>query len=229
MDHARLDLNDRRKTQPRRAGLTKHYPHNLLQSLHRPKGEVQSAMPTDAATKTRPSNVNSVRDSGNVGGAPNSTSCKRKNRRSNKENELGPSKSSVMKSIEAGNEDVDRPPDDSDEDGKYLIDSSEDESPSRISADMTKTVFGSKVQKPIQTSTTSSLPVPQNSRQRPSELKSTHGNKRKNESDSEHAPDVNIFGNMQSSNKKLKSYTKEHPDQTRTSKRKFKKLFICFN
>ncbi|CCD52855.1 hypothetical protein ACHAPC_010161 [Botrytis cinerea] len=226
MDHAKLDLNDRRKTQPRRAGLTKDYPHNLLQSLHRPKREAQPAMPTEAATKTRPSNVNSVRDSGNVGGAPNSTSCKRKNRRSNKENEPGSSESSVMKSIEAGNGDVDRPPDDSDEDGKYLIDSSEDESPSRISADMTKTVFGSKGQKPIRTSTTSSLPVPQNSRQRPSETKSTHGNKRKNESDSEHAPDVNIFGNMQSSNKKLKSYTKEHPDQTRTSKPGVKKLVL---
>ncbi|TGO79353.1 hypothetical protein BELL_0035g00120 [Botrytis elliptica] len=218
MDQTKLDLNDRGKAQPRRAGLTKDYPHNLLQSLNRPKKEGQPAMPTKAATTTRPNDAIKVRNAGDVGGAQNAASCKRRNKGSNKENEPGASKSSIMKSIEVVNEDVDRPPDDSDDDGKYIIDSSEDESPSRISADMTKTVFGSKNQKSSQTPTTSSFPIPKDSRQRSSELKSTHGNKRKNENESEHDPVVNIFGNMQSSNKKLKSYTKEHPDQTRISR-----------
>ncbi|TGO84350.1 hypothetical protein BPOR_0515g00030 [Botrytis porri] len=226
MEHTKLDLNDRGKTQPRRAGLTKDYPHNLLQSPNRPKKEEQPAMPTKAATTTHPNNVKNARNSSDVGGAQNEASCKRRNKGSNKENEPGSSKSSMMKSIEVVNEDVDRPPDDSDDDGNCIIDSSEDESPSRISADMTKTVFGSRNQRSSQTSTTSSFPTPKDSRQRSSELKSTHGNKRKNENDLEHDPVVNMFGNMQSSNKKLKSYTKEHPDQTRTSRPGANKLAL---
>ncbi|KAF7956879.1 hypothetical protein EAE96_004203 [Botrytis aclada] len=228
MDHTKLDLNDRGKAQSRRAGLTRDYPHKLLQSLNRPRKEDQPSMLTKVATTTRPNDASNIRNSGDVGGAQNaaSSSCKRRSKGSNKENEPGSSKSSIMKSIGAVNEDVDRPPDDSDDDGKYIIDSSEDESPSRISADMTKTVFGSKNQKSNQTPTTSSVPIAKNPRQRSSELKSTHGNKRKNEIDAEHDPVVNMFGNMQSSNKKLKSYTKEHPDQTRTSRPSANKLAL---
>lgn len=229
----RLDLNDNRKAQPRRAGLTRNYPHNLLQSLNRPKKEEQIEMPTKAVTKNRASHVNNItQNSNDVNVDEISRSRKRETKGSNKENKLRLPTSSAMKntiSIEDEEDELARLPDDSDDGAKHVADSSDDESPYGISADMTKTSFGAKNQKSSQTSAASSAPTRKSTRTQAPELKSTAGNKRKKEEiDSKHDADVDMFGNMGSGSKKLKSYMSVHKEH-KFPKRTLIIRLICFN
>ncbi|ESZ95564.1 hypothetical protein SBOR_4044 [Sclerotinia borealis F-4128] len=225
----KLDLDDSRKLQPRRAGLTKHYRQHLLQSVNRPKKEGQPEMPSKAGietgigtgtgtgtgTKTLANNANIVKISGDASDANPTRSQKREDKGSDKENQLRSLASSAMKNTILIEDDDDiRLPDDSDDGPKYAGDSSDDELPSRVSADMTKTSFGPKKNESSQTSTKSPVPSRKNTRTKLSEPMSSTGVKRKKEEDDlKHDPKVDLFGNMQSGKKKLKSYmqvNKEH-------------------
>ncbi|APA05558.1 hypothetical protein sscle_01g003280 [Sclerotinia sclerotiorum 1980 UF-70] len=209
MQPTKLDLDDSRKAQPRRAGLTRNYRHSLLQSINPPRKEERLEMPTEAGSKNRENNAGT---SGDV----NDKLRKREHKGSNKENEPGLPASSTMKNtdpIEIEDEGISRLPDDSDDGARYIVDSSDEDSPSKISADMTKTSFGSKNQKSSQVTTASPVLDGKSTSTKPSESNSTKGVKRKKgENDFSHNKDVDIFGNMQSSSKKRKSYIQTHKE-----------------
>ncbi|KAJ8071566.1 hypothetical protein OCU04_001889 [Sclerotinia nivalis] len=212
MQPTKLDLNDSRKAQPRRAGLTRNYHHSLLQSINPPRKEERLEMPTKAGTKNR---ANNAGISGDVNDAKYSKLRKRENKGSNKENEPGLSTSSTMKNtdpIEVEDGDIDRLPDDSDDGAKYIVDSSDEDSPSKISADMTKTSFGSKNQKSSQITTTTPVLNRRSTSTKPSEPNSSKGIKRTKEESDSHDQDVDIFGNMQSNSKKPRSYIQTHKE-----------------
>ncbi|KAI9640657.1 hypothetical protein NHQ30_010964 [Ciborinia camelliae] len=218
MQATKLDLDDSRKAQSRRAGLNRNYPHKLLQSINRPKKEEQPEheMPIKAGTKSRASNAKIGNISGNASDAKSTRSQKREGKGSDKENKLRSSSSSTMKntiSIVEEDEDVLRLPDNFDDSPKfqYISDSSEDESPSKVSADMTKTSFVSKNTKSSQTSITCPVPSPRSTRMQISDSKPSIKRK-KEESESKHDLKVDIFGTIQSSTKKLRSYMEVHKE-----------------
>ncbi|RAL66186.1 hypothetical protein DID88_005858 [Monilinia fructigena] len=206
MHPTNLDLDDSKKAQSRRAGLTRNYGHNLLQSINRPKKEEQS--------ESRASNANNI---GNISGGISDTKLKRLRKRdvkgSDKENQSGSSASSVMKyTVSTGDKDVLQLPDDSDDGARFIGNSSDDESLSNIGADMTKTSFRSKNNKSNQTSTSPVFSRKPTQKRTPDSKPSISLKRKNEESDSGHDPEVDLFGNMQSSKKKLKSYIQEHKE-----------------
>lgn len=223
MHPTNLDLDDSRKVKPRRAGLTRNYGHNLLQSINRPKKEEQS----DSCASNADNNI------GNISGGIRDTKLKRLQKRegkgSDKENQSGSSTSSAMKyTASSEDKDVLQLPDDTDDGAQFIGDSSDDESPSKVGADMTKTSFGSKNKKSKQTSTSPVLST-KSTKKRTPDLKSSISLKRKNEeSESRHDPEVDLFGNIQSSKKKLKSYIQSHKEP-KLPRRTLIILLINFN
>ncbi|KAB8303386.1 hypothetical protein EYC80_004815 [Monilinia laxa] len=206
MHPTNLDLDDSKKVQPRRAGLTRNYGHNLLQSINRPQKEEQS--------ESRASNANNI---GNISGGISDTKLKRLQKRvdkgSDKENQSGSSASSAMKyKVPAEDKDVLQLPDDSDDGAQFIGDSSDDESSSKFSADMTKTSFGSKNNKSNQTSKPPVLNQKSTKKRTPDSKPSISLKRKNEESESGHDPEVDLFGNMQSSKKKLKSYIQAHKE-----------------
>lgn len=216
-----LVLDDSRKVQTRRAGLTRNYPHNLLQSIRPPKDlkkEAPFEMPKKATTKGHAStNTSNISNSAND--AKLKKSRKREDKGSDKENQIGLSTSSVMKNIvlpKDEEEDFLRMPYDSDDGPQFAGDSSDDEPPSKVNANMTKTCFGAKNKKSTQVSTTPPVPDRKSMRAKTSESTLNTDVKRKNEeSDSKHEPEVDLFGNMEGSSSKRKSYTETHKGHKR--------------
>ncbi|QSZ33919.1 hypothetical protein DSL72_005493 [Monilinia vaccinii-corymbosi] len=207
MQPTKLDLDDSRKAQRRRAGLSRGYGHNLLKSINRPKKEEQPEIPIETGTKSRASNANISHISGGVGDTKSTRPEKREVKESDKENQ-----SAMPCTLSVEDEDVHRLPDDSDDGAQFVGDSSDDESPSRVGADMTKTLFGPKSNESNQTSI-SPVPCRKSTRNKTADSGSSISLKRKKDgSDSRHDPEVDRFGNIQSGKKKFKSYIQTHKE-----------------
>lgn len=211
-----LQLDDSKKFTKRRQGLNREYPVNLLRTIKRPSATQQTAkqMPikigagsqigeNDQALRTSTSNA--------------SKSQKLDAKSSEKENRSSPpaSVAVIVKPVaDAAEGDVFRMPDsdsDPDEDKPPRPSfSSDDESPSRISADMTKTLG---VSKGIKTNTGTSQSPPNSKAGKSPRTQLNESRKRKNlEPSSKHDPKLGMFGEITTRKKSRVSYTKTYKE-----------------
>ncbi|PQE29165.1 RTC4-like domain-containing protein [Rutstroemia sp. NJR-2017a BBW] len=210
-----LHLDDSKKFARRRQGLSRSYPVNLLQKIKRPSAVQEPAqMSTKAGARSQLGENSQIHRTSTSNGFRSQKSDARNSDKENRSSSPACVVGETQAAADAAEEDVFRMPDsdsDSDEDKPLRPSfSSDDESPSKISADMTKTLGVSK-RNNRNTETIQSSP---NSKARKSlGTQSTESRKRKSgESSSKHDPKLDIFGDIKTSKKSRVSYTKTHKE-----------------